>query len=185
MTPESESPSEDRFTELEQLLLDSSLDGVLHMLQRSGHKSWRTSGYNTEQALRCFDAGDPDWVIVSQMASIEQPQVAALCMYEIEQRDLKRGQEMLDPVRDSFETPVQRMEFMAFLAVLREHGEGSDGGAGVREPHPPEDPQPGGAIALEVPRDETLTEPEDGGGSVALLEHPDDLDPDEDGIARP
>lgn len=173
MAPEEAEPSQP--TDLERLLLYSSLDGIQHSLAGSGFSSWRADGRTMTIVLERFTDGGVH-ECADAAAQIQKPEILARCLFEVEQADPGEVDTLIEEVRVSSWRELDDVELMkalSFLDRLRENGEGgSDGGAGVREPHPPHDPKPGGAVSLETPRDETLTEPEDGGGSVALLEHP-------------
>lgn len=145
---------------LETCLLHGSVDDVVQMLHDSGESSYVLSGITLDQTLHRFESRDPIVLVATDALGIERPQVLARCLYEFEQRDEKRGAQLMEIVtqecRRSDHLHQRLFQVLPFLERLREEGKGgSDGGAGDRHPRVPHGPHDTDAIELDVPRDES------------------------------
>lgn len=156
MTPEEREPSFD--AQLESCLLHGPVDDAVELLHSSGESAYVLSAIGLEQAVRNFEAGGADSIVMPSLTMIERPEVVARCLYEFERRDKERGLDLLLLVEKECVGPGKhRWSFskvLGFLDRLRENGDGgSDGGAGDREPLVPHGPHDSDAIALDPPED--------------------------------
>ncbi len=153
MSPEP-NPESPLFPErLEAALLHGPVADVTELLHSSSEASYVRAAIGLEQAIRCFESGQSDDLVIRQvMECSEQPKVMARCFYELERLDRQRALDLLAAADRYSADRWVSSEVLEFLDRLRESGDGgTDGGAGDREPRLPHDPHDADGIALERP----------------------------------